>query len=62
MKFIHLYTAWMVGLFAARLLSLISKSVFEALVILGIAIAAASSYKSICELDYSWHKERAKSN
>ena len=49
MKFIHVYTTWMLAIMVARIAELITKPVFEALFIIGIAVAAGLSYKSLCE-------------
>ncbi|MBI2137606.1 hypothetical protein HYU12_03745 [Candidatus Woesearchaeota archaeon] len=49
MKFIYLYVAWMLAVFFAVIGGLISRAVFESLVIFGIAFAAAVMYKNLCE-------------
>ena len=57
MKFIYAYAIWMLVVLVARLAGLITKTVFESLFIIGIAFAAAVTYKSLCELHHTFDKE-----
>lgn len=55
MRFIHTYVAWMILLMVARLMEIITKTVFESLFIIGIAFAAGATYKRLCEVHYAFN-------
>lgn len=61
MKFIRIYAAWMLTAMVARIAGLITKPVFESLVIIGIVFAAGVSYKSLCESHYAFEKRHGAS-
>ena len=61
MKFIQVYASWMLAVMVARIAGLITKPVFESLVIIGIVFAAGVSYKSLCELNYTFDKRHGTS-
>ena len=51
----------MLAVMAARIAGLITKPVFESLVVIGIVFAAGVSYKSLCEAHYTFDKRHGTS-